>query len=215
MAVVLPTGGLLWFMSRVIANERLVVQQKLATLYQDKLSDALAKTESLYKARVESLDKLKATANPYALFRRVVLESEFQGLVVWGPDGSVVFPQSSSVLGPDVLADSPLAAAWREEFANHQYGAAVEMYERFVTSPDPLLAVPALMGKSRCLARLRTGGRSDCAMPKGGAGRFAGHGEPVLARGGGKCPVVAAVTRSAIQAAAAPRGRVSSNHRRL
>jgi signal transduction histidine kinase/tetratricopeptide (TPR) repeat protein len=155
MAVVLPTGGLLWFMSRVIANERLVVQQKLATLYQDKLTDALAKTELLYKARVESLDKLKPTANPYALFRRVVLESEYQGLVVWAPDGSVVFPQSSSVLGTDVLANSPLAAAWREEFANHQYAAAVEMYERFVSSPDPLLAVPALVGKSRCLSRLK------------------------------------------------------------
>ncbi len=161
MAVVLPTGGLLWFMSRVIANERLVVQQKLATLYQDKLSEALAKTESLYKARVESLDKLKPTANPYALFGRVVLGSEFQGLVVWAPDGSVVFPESSGVPGPDVLADSPLAAAWREEFANHQYAAAVEMYERFVSSPDRLLEVPALMGKSRCLSRL---GRVDEAI---------------------------------------------------
>ena len=161
MAVVLPTGGLLWFMSRVIANERLVVQQKLAALYQDKLTDALAKTESLYRARVDSLDKLRPTANPYALFRRVVLESEFQGLVVWAPDGSVVFPQSASVLGNDALADSPLAAAWREEFANRQYAAAVEMYERFATSPDPLLAVPALMGKSRCLSRL---GRVDEAI---------------------------------------------------
>ncbi len=161
MAVVLPTGGLLWFMSRVIANERLVVQQKLAALYQDKLTDALAKTASLYRTRVDSLDKLKPTANPYALFCRVVLEPDFQGLVVWAPDGSVVYPQSTSVLGNDVLADSPLAAAWREEFANHQYAAAAEMYERFVTSPDPLLAVPALMGKSRCLSRL---GRVDEAI---------------------------------------------------
>jgi hypothetical protein len=150
MAVVLPTGGLLWFMSRVIANERLVVQQKLATLYQDKLADALARTGSLYRACLDSLDKLKPTANPYALFCRVVQQSQFQGLVVWAPDGSVVFPQSTSLLGNDVLADSPLAAAWREEFANHQYTAAVEMYDRFVSSPDPLLAVPAMMGKSRC-----------------------------------------------------------------
>jgi signal transduction histidine kinase len=161
MAVVLPTGGLLWFMSRVIANERLVVQQKLAALYQDKLTEALAKTASLYRRRVESLDKLKPTANPYALFRRVVLESDFQGLVVWAPDGSVVYPQSTSVPGNDVMTDSPLAAAWREEFANRQYATAAEMYGNLVSSPDPLLAAPALMGKSRCLSRL---GRVDEAI---------------------------------------------------
>jgi len=46
VAVVLPTVSLLWFMSRVIANERLVVRQKLTALYQDKLTDASAKTES-------------------------------------------------------------------------------------------------------------------------------------------------------------------------
>ena len=161
MAVVLPTGGLLWFMSRVIANERLVVQQKLAVLYQDKLADALAKTTSLCRTRVDSLDKLKPTGNPYALFRRVALEPDFQGLVVWGPDGSVVYPQTASVPGNDVLTDSPLGAAWREEFAGRQYAAAVERYGRFVTSPDPLLAATALMGKSRCLSRL---GRVDEAI---------------------------------------------------
>src|SRR5271157_150515 len=161
MAVVLPTGGLLWFMSRVIANERLVVQQKLAALYQDKLTEALAKTASLYRTRVSSLDKLKPTANPYALFCRVVLESDFQGLVVWAPDGSTVYPQSTGIVGNDVPADSPLGAAWHEEFANRQYAAAAELYEKLVTSPYPLLAVPALMGKSRCLSRL---GRVDEAI---------------------------------------------------
>jgi signal transduction histidine kinase len=161
MAVVLPTAGLLWFMSRVIANERLVVQQKLASLYQDKLTDALAKTTSLYKARIDSLDKLKPAANPYALFCRVVLEQDFQGLVTWAPDGSVIYPESTGVQGGDVVADSPLAAAWHEEFASQQYAAAAEMYEKFVTSPDPLLAGPGLMGKSRCLARL---GRVDEAI---------------------------------------------------
>ena len=40
LAIVLPTVSLLWFMSRVVANERLVVQQKLATLYHEKLKDA-------------------------------------------------------------------------------------------------------------------------------------------------------------------------------
>ena len=59
VAVVLPTVSLLWFMSRVIANERLVVRQKLTALYQDKLTDASAKTESIVRhpARQPRQDK--------------------------------------------------------------------------------------------------------------------------------------------------------------
>jgi RsiW-degrading membrane proteinase PrsW (M82 family) len=111
VAVVLPTVTLLWFMSRVVANERLVVRQKLAALYQDKLADATAKTESLYAARLASLDKIKPVTNPYSLFRRLVLEENFQGVVVWDADGSAVYPQSADVAGNDAPSDSPLADA--------------------------------------------------------------------------------------------------------
>jgi hypothetical protein len=46
-AVVLPTVALLWFMSRVVANERLATREKLASLYQDKLADAERKTQAI------------------------------------------------------------------------------------------------------------------------------------------------------------------------
>ena len=36
----LPTVRLLWFMSRVVINERLVIRQKLETLYEDDLKEA-------------------------------------------------------------------------------------------------------------------------------------------------------------------------------
>ena len=67
-AVVLPTVSLLWFMSRVVANERLVVKEKLAALYQDKLADAAKKTEVLYAAKLKALDKAEPTGNPYSFF---------------------------------------------------------------------------------------------------------------------------------------------------
>lgn len=154
LAVVLPTVSLLWFMSRVIANERLVVRQKLSALYQDKLTDASVRTGTLFTNRLAALDHLKPEANPYAAFRRLVLENNFQGLVIWNADGAVVYPRTGELLGNDVSAGSPLAGAWHEEFAKRDYAEAVQLYDRFTSDNDPQVAIGAVAGKSRCLAKL-------------------------------------------------------------
>jgi signal transduction histidine kinase len=161
VVVVLPTVSLLWFMSRVVANERLVVQQKLAALYQDKLADATAKTESLCAARLASLDRIKPFANPYSLFRRLVLEEGFQGVVVWGSDGSAVYPHLEDLAGNDAPSDSLLADARQQEFARERYSEAAQLYSRFSTDSDPRVAVAAMVGRSRCLSKL---GRLDEAI---------------------------------------------------
>ena len=141
-------------MSRVVANERLVVREKLAALYQDKLADATAKTESLYTDRLASLDKIKPAANPYSLFRRLVLEENFQGVVVWDVDGSIVYPQSADIAGDDAPADGLLAEARQQEFSRGQYAEAAQLYDQLSTASDPRVAVTAMVGRSRCLSRL-------------------------------------------------------------
>jgi signal transduction histidine kinase len=161
LAVVLPTVSLLWFMSRVIANERLVVRQKLSALYQDKLTEASGKTGTLFTNRLATLDKLKPEANPYAAFRRLVLENNFQGLVIWNADGAVVYPRTGELLGNDVSTGSPLASAWHEEFAKRDFTVAVQLYDRFTNDNDPQVAIGAVAGKSRCLGKL---GRLDEAI---------------------------------------------------
>lgn len=154
IAVVLPTLSLLWFMSRVIANERLVVRQKLTALYQDKLAEASAKTEALFTNRLAALDQINPAGNPYSFFRRLVLEDNVQGLVLWNAAILVVYPQAAVVAGDDLSSSNPLAGAWHEEFANRNYAAAAELYDRFTTDNDPRLAIEAMTGKCRCLAKL-------------------------------------------------------------
>lgn len=161
LAVVLPTVSLLWFMSRVIANERLVVRQKLSALYQDKLTEASGKTGALFTNRLTALDNLQPDANPYAAFRRLVLENNFQGLVIWNADGDVVYPRTGELLGNDVSAGSPLAGAWHAEFAQRDYTEAVQLYDQFASDGNPQVAIGAMAGKSRCLAKL---GRRDEAI---------------------------------------------------
>jgi signal transduction histidine kinase len=170
LAVVLPTVSLLWFMSRVIANERLVVRQKLSALYQDKLTEASGKTGALFTNRLAALDNLKPEANPYAAFRRLVLENNFQGLVIWNADGAVVYPRTGELLGNDFSAGSPLAGAWHEEFAKRDFTIAVQLYDRFTSDSDPQVAIGAVAGKSRCLAKL---GRLDEAITECQTAAFA------------------------------------------
>lgn len=154
IAVILPTVSLLWFMSRVIANERLVVREKLAVLYQDKLTDATAKTESLYRNQIAALDKLKPADNPYSVFKHLVLESQSQGVVIWDASGALLYPRTTDALGNSVTANHPLAAAWQLEFAKNEYAGAAELYSQFTTNNAPQVAITALIGKARCLSRL-------------------------------------------------------------
>ncbi len=153
-AVLLPTVSLLWFMSRVVANERLVVQQKLAVLYQDKLDEATAATKAAFTARLASLDKIQPARNQYAIFRRLVLEENFQGAVIWDTDGTLVYPQSADPAESGAASDSPLADAWQQEFATGRYAEAAELYRLASTDPNPRVAIAALVGQSRCLIRL-------------------------------------------------------------
>jgi len=160
-AVTLPTVSLLWFMSRVVANERLVAREKLSALYQDKLVDAAAKTKSLCAAKINTLDKIKPAANPYSIFTQVVLENDFQGVVVLDASGAVVYPASVDVTSGDARPDNPLADARQLEFKTRQYPEAEQLYDKFTTDKDPHVAVAAITGKSRCLSRL---GRLDDAI---------------------------------------------------
>ena len=158
VAVLLPTVSLLWFLSRVVANERLVIHQKLASLYQDKLEAATARTESLCAGRLAILDQIKPATNPYALFRRLVLEENFQGVLVWDANGNLSYPRSTEVAGNDAGADNSLTDAWQLEFARQNFGEAARIYERYTTDGNPRVAVAAIIGKSRCLLKLgRTG----------------------------------------------------------
>ena len=180
VAVLLPTVSLLWFMSRVVANERLVVQQKLAALYQDKLDDATAAAKSACAARLASLDKIQSSSNPYAIFRRLVLEENFQGAVMWQADGTLVYPQSADPAESDAPADSPLAEAWQREFASGQYAEAAELYQHFAADTDPHVAISALVGQSRCLARLNRPQEAIAACQKAAFATLPDHPDPAL-----------------------------------
>lgn len=149
-AVVLPTVSLLWFMSRVVVNERLVIQQKLGTIYHQKLQEAVNQAGLRTNSRINELGETDWTGNPYGLLRRVVLEEGFQGLVIWGPDGELVYPSTGDTPGPKERMDGALSEAWRLEFVEQDYAEAAKQYGQLTRSVDSR----ALAGQVRCLVHL-------------------------------------------------------------
>ncbi len=166
LAIVLPTVSLLWFMSRVVANERLVVQQKLATIYQAKLKDAGEQARHRFNTRFDAYQNTNWALNPYGLLRGLVLEEDFQGVVIWDLDGTRVYPSTGvPSFSNDPSFDRSMALAWQVEFVELDYAAAAGQYEHLAAAADPRLAQTALAGQVRCLSRLeRWEGAIDAAV---------------------------------------------------
>jgi signal transduction histidine kinase len=161
IAVVLPTVSLLWFMSRAVSNERLVIREKLAAIYQDKLSLANQKAAETCAANISILDKTTQNANPYSLFKQLVLEHNFEGVVAFDSKSAVVYPVPGDIISDTTQQDNIFAAARQLEFTGKQYAEAAESYGKFSSDKDPRIAIAAIMGKSRCLSKL---GRLDEAI---------------------------------------------------
>jgi signal transduction histidine kinase/tetratricopeptide (TPR) repeat protein len=152
-AVVLPTVALLWFMSRVVANERLAIKEKLASLYQGKLAEASAKTESRFTDETAKLDKIGYTGNPYSICASLNLNN-CTGLLLFDSNEVLIYPASDNSSSAEVSLNNSLAEARKLEFAQKQYDEAARLYDGFSTDINPQVAIAAIMGKSRCLARL-------------------------------------------------------------
>ncbi|MFO1475270.1 MAG: HAMP domain-containing sensor histidine kinase [Verrucomicrobiota bacterium] len=173
LAVVLPTVSLLWFMSRVIANERLVVRQKLAALYADKLNSATAETGFLFTNRLAVLGR-PWPGNPYALVRGLVLEDRVQAVLLRDEAGIPVYPQPGLALGGDE-PDQALAVARELELVRRQFAEAAEAYGRYTNDANLRVALEASLGRSRCLAKAgdlpgATAACRDAAFPAGAPG---------------------------------------------
>lgn len=156
MAIVLPTVSLLWFMSRVVTNERLVIRQKMATLYQRQLEDAGEQVKRAVNERFFELDRANWALDPYGLLRRLVLKEHFQGVVVWSREGSLIYPSvRDSFLSGNLSLNGPLEDAWQLEFVEEDWAAAAAEYGRMAaTAEDRSVGQAALAGQVRCLARL-------------------------------------------------------------
>ncbi len=154
VAVILPTVGLLWFISQVISNERLAVRQKLITVYKEQLEKNLHQPDRRLSLYYGLLDNKEIQAHPYRKKLFALEQNNFAGLVLYNAEGKLVYPLLSSEVDSTVESSADFKDVWELEFVEHKFAQAAEIYERKIVDNDDRVSMAALIGKSRCLAKL-------------------------------------------------------------
>jgi len=183
VAVILPTVCLLWFMNQAVKNERLVVRQKLVTLYQDRLNSTVQETDKRWAENCRSLDTAAFKEHPYKTLISAVDKCYCDGLIIYDTKGKRIYPSLSADQGSTIEPSEIFSNAWKMEFIDRDYVEAAKLYEENAKSGADLLQLAsrireklsgqqatfspdyiqlaALIGKSRCLTKL---GRLDEAI---------------------------------------------------
>ena len=154
IAVVLPTVCLLWFMTQAVKNERLAVRQKLLSVYTEKLADASRKNDAMWSKNCKDLDEQKTDEHPYQRFIELVDESGYDGLIVYDAAGKLAHPLFSDKLDIVTKPFKEFGDAWRLEFTEQKFAQAAKFYEQKIQAYDNHIRLAAIIGRSRCLAKL-------------------------------------------------------------
>ena len=161
VAVILPTVCLLWFMNEVVKNERLVVRQKLVTIYKNQLPTVARRVEEGFSGGCRTARQKTRGLDGYRQFRLAVADHHYEGLIVYGPDGAPLYPALSAGDSAITRPAERFADAWELEFAQARYEEAAQRYEQYARISDGRARLIARLAKSRCLRKL---GRTDDAI---------------------------------------------------
>jgi signal transduction histidine kinase len=152
--VLVPSLGLLWFLSRAAETEQFVVRQRLIAVYRAQLVSAQERFETEWARGAAALAVATDATEAAGTFSTVVTTGRADAVVCLDATGAVVYP--TTLVAP---AKSPTAAAWaeaeRHEVANP--AAAAAAFAQIAQSDDATTAGRALQAQARNL--LRSGNR--------------------------------------------------------
>ncbi len=153
VAVILPTVCLLWFMSQAVKNVQLAARQKLMAVYEDKLADASRETNKSWAKELERVDKLIDQNLPSDVFDSLSKAQEYS-VIVYDENGRRFYPLISADVKLPIDPAEEFAQAWALEFAQQSFTEAAKLYEEKAQSNNDYVRFSALIGWSRCLAKL-------------------------------------------------------------
>ena len=154
VAVILPTVGLLWFISQVVSNERLAVRQKLVTVYREQLQKTIHQPDKRLSHYYGLLDSKEIQEHPYRKKLLALGQNNFAGLIVYNAEGQCIYPSVSSEISGSVETSADFKDAWELEFVEHQFSQAAKIYEQKAMYAVDRVRLNALIGQSRCLEKL-------------------------------------------------------------
>ena len=154
VAVILPTLGLLWFISQAVSNERLAVRQKLITIYSEQLEKLLRRPDRRLSRYYELLDDKEIQTHPYRNKFSAIGPNNFAGLLIYDVNGRRIYPLLSSEIDNVAEAFEIFRDAWELEFVENKFSQAAEVYGRKAVYGNDRIHLTGIIGKSRCLAKL-------------------------------------------------------------
>lgn len=153
VVVLLPTVGVLWFMSQAMGNEQLAVRQKLTDIYRVQLVQLQQELQLYWQARSTQLEPQNPGKPASYHFAQQVREGWADSVVIYGPGGRPVYPapfqasQPEPVLGGSWLRVERLERSGKSEEAAAGYGTLAEQ------ASDRNRAAQALQAQARCLVQ--------------------------------------------------------------
>ena len=162
LAVLVPTGCVLWFMSAAMRNERLAVRERLTDAYRRQLAQAQSAIDEHWFDVLSSLDRPASEPAPQ-VFASVVAAGSVDGAVVRDESGQVVYPHLEV---PSAKPAPARSVNWVEaeklEFEADQPDEAAARYARIAgMAGRDELGSRALLAQARCLVKA---GRKDEAV---------------------------------------------------
>lgn len=154
IAVVVPTAGLLWFMSQAMRNERLAVRQKLEDAYRAQLLSVQGRLDDYWNDKAAKLTDVDPDVRPTEMFARLVRANVADTVILRDATGRVRYP----VFTHAAASTQPAATeAWLEaarlEYDQADPAAAAVAYAKIAKlAPDADIAARALQSQARCLA---------------------------------------------------------------
>jgi len=155
VVVIVPTAGVVWFMSAAMRNERSAARETLTKAHRLGLIAAAERVDSDWEARRSRLDTADDTLSAAEIFASVVRSGTADSVVVLDDDGEIRYPAEERTLTPTPI---PTSAAWstaqRLEFGEQLFLEAAEAYGALASAErDRHLAVQALLAQARCLGK--------------------------------------------------------------
>jgi len=154
VVVLVPTVGVLWFMSQAMRNEQLAVRQKLSDVYQAQLHGLQQELQRYWQARSTELDVREPDLPGSRIFAERVRGDLADSIVVYDATGHPAYPASPPIHDVDLhQPDSDWRRAERLEHSGQSEQAATRYAAIAEGATDRNLAARALQAQARCLVQ--------------------------------------------------------------
>jgi signal transduction histidine kinase len=162
VVVLVPTAGVLWFMSQAVRNERLAVRQKLEDAYRGQLLAVQRQLESDWQGKTDALTKADPNVPQTEVFSRLVGAGLADSVILYRGQGELAYPRSPWPLDSESDSETSEWADARTLETNQDPASAATAWAKIAEqSSDNNVASLALQAQARCLARA---GKTDLAI---------------------------------------------------